>query len=66
MTDDDPIGDAVFTGPGGLVWLVTGHNGENLIRVEGPTRAKAWRSAVGQARAVGMRGGWRGPSAGGG
>jgi hypothetical protein len=25
------IGDAAFTGPGGLVWLVTGHNGENLI-----------------------------------
>jgi hypothetical protein len=60
------VGDAAFTGPGGLGWLVTGHNGENLIRAEGPTRADAWREAVEQARAVGMLGDWREPSAGGG
>jgi hypothetical protein len=54
------VGDAAFTGPGGLVWLVSGHNGENLIRAEEPTRADAWRAAVEQARSPGMLGGWRG------
>jgi hypothetical protein len=35
------VGDAASTGPDGPVWLITGHNGENLIRAEGPTRADA-------------------------
>jgi hypothetical protein len=50
------IGDAAYVerGSGVLVWLVTGTNGENLIRAEGTTRNEAWREAVGQALAVGM------------
>jgi hypothetical protein len=38
---------AAVTTPGHLVWLVTGHNGENLIRAEGATEADAWHGAVG-------------------
>jgi hypothetical protein len=41
------------------VWVVSGHNGENLIRAEGPSGAAAWRAALEQARAVGMVRGWR-------
>jgi hypothetical protein len=37
-------------------WVVTGQNGENLIRAEGPTRAEAWIRAVEQARSLGMLG----------
>ena len=49
------IGSTAFAGEGrGLVWLVTGLNGENVIRAEGATEAEAWVEAVGQARAVGM------------
>jgi hypothetical protein len=44
---------------GGFVWVVSGHNGENLIRAEGATKAAAWWSALDQARAVGMVPGWR-------
>jgi hypothetical protein len=47
------------TGAGRIVWVVSGHNGENLIRAEGATEAEAWRGAVEQARSVGMAGGWR-------
>jgi hypothetical protein len=50
-------GDAAFRDGGGageLVWLVSGSNGENLIRAEGPTRSEAWAGAVEQARALGM------------
>lgn len=43
----------------GLVWIVSGHNGENLLRAEGPTEAAAWRAALDQAGAVGMLPGWR-------
>jgi hypothetical protein len=51
------IGDAAFhDGAGGLSWLVWGSNGENLIRVEGATRAEAWGRAVTQARGLGMLG----------
>jgi hypothetical protein len=42
-----------------MIWVVTGRNGENLIRAEGLTEATAWRAALGQARAVGMVPGWR-------
>ena len=48
------IGDAAFVGPAGRVWVVSGHNGENLIRAEGATAAEAWGRAAEQARAVGM------------
>jgi hypothetical protein len=70
MPDDDPVGecldelrragwsvgDAAFTGEGGLVWVVTGSNGENLIRAEGATRADAWLAACEQAMSLGMLG----------
>jgi hypothetical protein len=35
-------------------WLVSGTNGENLIRAEGKSRAEAWWRACEQAAAVGM------------
>jgi hypothetical protein len=50
------IGDAAFAGPAGTVWLVTGTNGENLIRAEGPTRAAAWWAAFEQVVAGGTIG----------
>jgi hypothetical protein len=51
------IGDAAFVGElGERVWIVSGHNGENLIRAEGATQGEAWRRAVEQARGVGMLG----------
>jgi hypothetical protein len=51
------VGDAAFVGElDELVWVVTGHNGENLIRAEGATQGEAWRRAVEQARGVGMLG----------
>jgi hypothetical protein len=49
------IGDTAFENEGGcVVWLVSGHNGENLIRAEGSTKAAACRAACRQAEAVGM------------
>jgi hypothetical protein len=50
------IGDAAYVERGSLVWLVSGRNGENLIRAEGRTRDAAWWAAVGQTQAVGMIG----------
>jgi hypothetical protein len=47
------IGDvAAHDGAGGLVLIVWGHNGENLIRAEGATRDEAWGRAVEQARTL--------------
>jgi hypothetical protein len=43
-------GEAAF----GSRWLVTGRNGENVIRAEAPTQAEAWHAACLQAKAVGM------------
>ena len=49
------IGDTAFDDrAGGLVWIVSGHNGENLIRAEGTIRDEAWGRAVEQARALGV------------
>jgi hypothetical protein len=48
------IGDTALHGATGLVWVVTGTNGENRIRAEGATRAEAWYRACWEARAVGM------------
>jgi len=49
------IGDVAFhDGAGGLTWIVSGSNGENLVRAEGLTAAEAWAGAVEQARGVGM------------
>jgi|GEM_PF-5972051 len=47
---------AVMAADGTRRWMVTGVNGENLIRAEGWTEVEAWREAVGQAGAVGMLG----------
>ncbi|MHC5540845.1 hypothetical protein ACYOEI_21700, partial [Singulisphaera rosea] len=53
------IHDFVIEGETGTVlWLVSGSNGENLIRSRGPTAEIAWRRAVDQAAAVGMLQGW--------
>ena len=41
--------------PGGsTVWVITGRNGENLIRVDDPSEEHAWQAAVDQARSAGM------------
>jgi hypothetical protein len=49
------IGDTAFRlDDGRLVWLVSGQNGENLIRAEGATSAETWLAAVEQARLLGM------------
>jgi hypothetical protein len=48
------IGDVAVAKPEGLVWLVWGSNGENLIRAEGRTKEEAWRNAEMQALALGM------------
>jgi hypothetical protein len=52
------IGDTALIGPPGLVWLVPGHIGENLVRAEGSTRAAAWWASCQQAEAVGRLGRW--------
>jgi hypothetical protein len=53
------IGDAAFRYEGGrVVWFVSGHNGENLIRAEGSTRAVGSWVACQQAQAVGMPAPW--------
>lgn len=36
-------------------WLVSGHNGDNLIRVGGPNGAEPWRWAVEKARTASPR-----------
>jgi hypothetical protein len=48
------VGDAAFGPEHALVWLVTGNNGENVVKAEGRMRAEAyWRACV-QAREGGM------------
>jgi hypothetical protein len=39
---------------GGLVWIVLGRRGSDLLMVSGATRQEAWRRALDQAAAVGM------------
>ena len=50
------VGDTAFhdVAGGGLVHVVIGSNGENMIRAEGATCREAWRRALDQAAAVGM------------
>jgi hypothetical protein len=45
---------AFATPGGGLVWVLSGHNGKNVIRSEGSTSAVDWQAARDQAPAVGM------------
>jgi hypothetical protein len=59
------VGSTAFaTEPGGLAWVVSGTNRENRIEGRDTTEAAAWRSALEQARLLGMLGGFRpcGPS----
>ncbi len=59
------VQDFAISGESGtVIWLVSGSNGENLIRVQGPTAVLAWQRAVEQAAAVGMLKGWPRPSSG--
>jgi hypothetical protein len=39
---------------GGLVWIVLGRRGSDLLMVSGATCREAWRRALDQAAAVGM------------
>jgi hypothetical protein len=48
------VGDTAFSGPRGTTWVVSGSNGENLIRAFGATPAAAWSEAERQARELGM------------
>ena len=42
------MGDTAFhdVEDGGQVWVVTGTNGENMIRADGATCSEAWRRAL--------------------
>ncbi|MDE2104703.1 MAG: hypothetical protein KGL39_46130 [Patescibacteria group bacterium] len=54
------IGHTAFAVLSGLVWLVSGTNGENRIAAEGATELEAWQAACEQARMMGMlKGGLR-------
>ena len=48
------IGETAVHGPAGIVWIVSGTNGENVIEARGASQTEAWARAVEQARAVGM------------
>ncbi len=50
------VGATQVTGPGGPVWIVSGYNGENQLRVAAPRRDEAWWRACEAAQAVGMLG----------
>jgi hypothetical protein len=50
------VGDDAAHGEAGLMWIVTGANGENRIEARGATQDEAWRNAVLQAEAMGMAG----------
>ena len=58
------VGDTAFhdVKDGGQVWVVTGSNGENMIRAESATCAEAWRRALDRAAAGGMLPGWPRPA----
>ncbi len=50
------VGDASVLTAGGVRWLVTRANGENVIEARAPTQAEAWHRACAQAEAAGMLG----------
>jgi hypothetical protein len=50
------VGEVAAHGSKGIVWIVTGTNGEYQIDARGCTQAEAWHQAVQQAEAVGMSG----------
>jgi hypothetical protein len=43
------VGDVMASTAKGREWLVTGTNGENVLRVTAPTQARAWLLAREQA-----------------
>jgi CheY-like chemotaxis protein len=55
------VGDVQVMTAAGLVWLVTGANGENVIEARGSTQAEAWDRACQQAESLGMLGEVEGP-----
>src|SRR5512135_2472193 len=49
------IGDVALRGEGGgLIWIVLGRCGSDLLMVSGATCSEAWRRALDQAAEVGM------------
>jgi hypothetical protein len=50
------IGDTQVLSAQGLVWVVTGYCGENVIEARGATQSEARYRAVQQAEMVGMLG----------
>jgi hypothetical protein len=50
---------AVAWTAGGLAWVVSGANGENVIRAVCSTEGESWRAALGQARSLGTAPAWR-------
>jgi hypothetical protein len=56
------IGDIAFPATSGLVYVVSGSNGENKIHATGRTCAEAWGRAVEQAAEAGMLADWPRPS----
>jgi hypothetical protein len=51
------VWDDVRATEGELLWVVSGTNGENVIRAAGLTLADAWSNAVELARKLGTPGG---------
>src|SRR5512135_131090 len=59
------IGDVSLRGEGGgLIWIVLGRRGSDLLMVSDATCAEAWRRALDQAAEVGMLPGWPRPTRG--
>jgi hypothetical protein len=50
------VGDVRLLTAEGAAWLVNGTNGENQVKAQGRTQAKAWHRACEQAEAVGLLG----------
>jgi hypothetical protein len=48
------IGDTQTLSAKGLVWLVTGYDGKNVIEARGVTQSEAWYCAVQLAKMVGI------------
>jgi hypothetical protein len=50
------VGHVAVHSTSGLVWIVSGTNGENRVEGRGGTQNEAWHNAVLQAEAMGMAG----------
>jgi hypothetical protein len=57
------VGNVAVHGGFGVVWTVTGSNGENRIEARGSTQLEAWHNALLQAAAVGWRASFATPKA---